>query len=188
MKKSLGAKTLAQPTPVWLVGTYDEHGNPNAMVAAWGGICCSNPPKIAVSLRAATYSHGSILHRLAFTISIPSEAQAAQADFMGITSGRDTDKFARTGLSASRAEHVDAPYIAECPLVIECKLAHVVELGMHTQFIGEILDIKADEAMLDSEGRPDITKLKPLIFCTGTSSYHGVGKLIGKAFSMGKGF
>lgn len=186
MKKSLGAKTLAFPAPVWVVGSYDKDGKPNAMVAAWGGICCSRPPMVSVSLRAATYSHAGIMARRAFTISIPSEAHASEADYLGIASGRDTDKFTRSGLTPKRAENVDAPYVEEFPVVIECRVAHVNELGMHTQFIGEIVDVRADESVLDAEGRPDIEKIRPLIYCTGTSNYHGVGPGLGKAFSIGK--
>lgn len=83
MKKSLGAKTLVYPTPVFVVGTYDKAGKPNAMTASWGGICCSQPPCVAVSLRKATYTHGNILARKAFTISIPSEEYVKQADHFG---------------------------------------------------------------------------------------------------------
>ncbi len=73
MKQSVGAKTLATPTPVWLVGTYDAEGKPNIMTVAWGGICCSTPPCVTVSLRRATYSYAAIEARKAFTVSIPSE-------------------------------------------------------------------------------------------------------------------
>ena len=81
MKNSLGAKTLVYPTPVFVVGTYDKEGKPNVMTASWGGICCSQPPCVAVSLRKATYTHGNILARKAFTISIPSESHVQQADY-----------------------------------------------------------------------------------------------------------
>ena len=88
MKKSLGAKTILYPTPVLGVGTYDLHGKPNVMTAAWGGICCSTPPCVAVSLRKATYSYQNIVHRKAFTISLPSEQYVKDADYFGIASGR----------------------------------------------------------------------------------------------------
>ena len=74
MKKSLGPRTLAFHTPVWVVGVYDKNGKPNAMTAAWAGVCCSKPPCVAVSLRKATYSYGCIVFRRAFTINVPSEA------------------------------------------------------------------------------------------------------------------
>lgn len=186
MKKSLGAKTLVLPTPVWLVGAYDASGKATAMVAAWCGVCCSKPPCLAVSLRAATYTHGCILARKAFTVSLPSERYAAQADYFGMTSGRDADKFAASGLTPARSELVDAPYVAEFPLVVECRVLHVFELGLHTQFVGEIMDVKADEDTLGPDGLPDILKARPLVFDTAGSCYYGMGGRIGKAFSMGK--
>ncbi len=186
MRRSLGAKTLIVPTPTWLVGTYDKQGKPNAMVAAWGGICCSEPPCVAVSLRKATYSYGNLLERRAFTLSVPSQTQMKQADFFGLASGRDIDKFAATGLTAARSELVDAPYVEEFPLVLECKVVQVLELGLHTQFVGEVLDVKADEAVLDESGMPDIQKVLPIIFSPGTRTYHGVGPLLGQAFAVGK--
>jgi flavin reductase (DIM6/NTAB) family NADH-FMN oxidoreductase RutF len=187
MKKSLGAKTLVYPTPVWLVGTYDADGKPNIMTAAWGGICCSMPPCVTVSLRKATYTYDSIVQRKAYTISIPSEAQAKEADYAGLVSGRNTDKFATSKLTPVRSELVDAPYVAEFPVVIECRLLHIFEIGLHTQFIGEVVDVKAEDSTISEKGMPDILKVKPLIFDPGTTSYYGIGGLVGKAFSIGKG-
>ena len=123
MKHSIGAKTLIYPTPTWIVGSYDKQGRPNGMTAAWGGICCSDPPCVAVSLRKATYSYASLLDRKAFTVSVPSQHQVKQADYFGLVSGRDTDKFAATGWTPIRSELVDAPYVQECPLVLECKVS-----------------------------------------------------------------
>jgi flavin reductase (DIM6/NTAB) family NADH-FMN oxidoreductase RutF len=186
MKQSLGGKTLLFPTPVMLVGTYDRSGKPNLMSAAWGGICNSQPPSVAVSLRKATYSYGSIVERRAFTIGIPSEEQMVAADYVGIVSGRDLDKFAEAGLTPVKSDLVDAPYAAEMPLVLECRLLHSFELGLHTQFVGEIVDVKADRSVLGADGLPDILKLKPLIFDTGHRGYYGIGSLLGQAFSVGK--
>ena len=186
MKKSLGAKTLLFPTPDLMVGTYDREGKPNLMNAAWGGICCSQPPCIAVSLRKATYSYAAIVERKAFTIGIPSEARMREADYVGIASGRDVNKFAETGLTAVRSELVDAPYAAEFPFVLECRLLHTLEIGLHTQFVGEIVDVKADSSVLGEDGLPDILKIKPLVFDTAHRGYHGIGPLLGQAFSVGK--
>lgn len=186
MKKSLGAKTLAYTTPVWVIGTYDKDGKPNVMTAAWGGICCSKPPCVTVSLREATYTYGNLKERKAFTVSIPSEPYAKEADYFGIASGRSEDKFRAAGLTPVRSELIDAPFVGEFPIILECKIIQVVEIGLHTQFIGEILDIKADESVLGNDGLPDLTKIKPLVFDPGQRVYHGVGSLIGKAFSMGK--
>lgn len=186
MKKSVGARTIVFPTPVWVVGTYDRFGKPNAMAAAWGGICCSKPPCVAVSLRKATYTYGNIVERKAFTIGVPSEDHARQADYLGLASGKDTDKIAAAGLHAVRSALVDAPYVEEFPLVLECRLLHTIEIGLHTQFVGEILDVKADEAVLGEKGLPDVEKVKPILFEPEANTYHGTGRFLGKAFSIGR--
>ena len=186
MNKSLGAKTLIYPAPVLVVGTYDKAGKPNVMTASWGGICCSQPPCVAVSLRKATYTHGNILARQAFTISIPSEKHVKQADYFGLVTGRNVDKFAATKLTPVKSTLVDAPYVKEFPLVLECKLVQVVELGLHTQFVGEVIDTKADESIIGDGGGIDIKKLKPLVFTPDTQEYYGIGKFVAKVFSAGK--
>ena len=186
MKKSVGARSLLFPTPVLMVGTYDKPGKPNLMNAAWGGICCSQPPCVAVSLRKATHTYAAIVERKAFTVGIACESRIVEADYVGITSGRDVDKFAVSGLTPVRSELVDAPYAAEFPIVLECRLLHVVEIGMHTQFIGEIIDVKADTDVFGEDGHIDIMKVKPLIFDTSHKGYHGVGPLLGQAFFIGK--
>lgn len=186
MKTSLGAKTLLYPTPVLVVGTYDEQGHANAMTAAWGGVCCSQPPCIAVSLRAARASHANIVARGAFTVSLPSEAHVAQADYMGIASGRDHDKFKELGLTPIASDLVDAPYVGEFPVVLECRLVATHELGVHTQFIGEVVDAKVDEALLDDGQKVDVERLRPILFTPDSGLYYGIGDLLGKAYSIGK--
>lgn len=186
MKQSIGAKTLIFPTPVWIVGSYDKDGRPNGMTAAWGGICCSKPPCVYVSLQKSRYSYANIVARQAYTLNVPSEKYAQEADYFGIVSGRTTDKFAATGLTPVKSDVVDAPYIAECPLVLECKLVQTLELGLHTQFIGEVLDVKADEAVLAEGGLPDIEKVAPIVFGPEIRSYHGIGRYLGRAFDIGK--
>jgi flavin reductase (DIM6/NTAB) family NADH-FMN oxidoreductase RutF len=188
MKKSIGAQTIVYPTPVFVVGTYDRGGRANAMTAAWGGICCSSPPCVAVSLRKATYSYSNMVERKAFTISIPSEKYVKEADYFGIASGKKTDKFSVTGLTPVKSDLVDAPYVDEFPFVLECALRHTLEIGLHTQFVGEVLDIKADEAALGDSGFPDIRKIKPMAFAPQSQEYYGIGDFLGKAFSVGKSF
>lgn len=184
MKKSLGPGTLPFPAPVWVIGTYDAEGRPNVMTAAWAGICCSRPPCVAVSLRKATYSYGNIVARQAYTVSIPSEEHARAADYIGLVSGRKEDKFARLGLTPIRSALVDAPYVAEFPVVFECRVLHTVEIGLHTQFIGEVLDVKVDQAVLSADGRhPDPEKAKPFVMIDG---YRGLGSYLGQPFAIGK--
>jgi flavin reductase (DIM6/NTAB) family NADH-FMN oxidoreductase RutF len=162
------------------------NGKPNAMTVAWGGICCSNPPCVSVSLRKATYSYAGIIENKAFTVSIPSENYVKQADYFGIASGRDENKFDCAGLTPVRSDLVPAPYIGEFPFVLECKLLHSLEVGLHTMFVGEIIDIKAEESVLDENGNPDIEKIRPVIYATGNRKYYSIGSNLGKAFSIGK--
>jgi flavin reductase (DIM6/NTAB) family NADH-FMN oxidoreductase RutF len=186
MKKSLGAKTIIYPSPVLIVGTYDKDGRPNAATVAWGGLCCSKPPAVAIALRKVTYSYDSIVEQKAFTVNIPHEKYTTEADYFGLACGKDIDKFAKTGLTPVKSEIVNAPYIDEFPIVLECKLIHTIEIGLHTQFIGEILDVKADEDVLGENGLPAVDKTKPILVCPSDLEYHAVGKYIAKAFEVGK--
>ena len=186
MHISLGTKTLVFPTPVWVVGSYDQEDRPNAMAAAWGGICCSKPPCVYVALQKPRFSYSNIVEKRAYTINVPSEKYVREADYFGIVSGRNTDKFAATGLTPVQSEMVDAPYIAEFPLILECKLIQTVELGLHTQFIGEIIDVKADESVIGANDLPDIEKVQPIVYSPENRIYHGIGNFLGKAFNIGK--
>ena len=164
MKKSFGAATLPFTAPVWCVGSYDSRGRPNIMTIAWGGICCSEPPCVTISLRKATYTYGNIVQRKAYTLSVPSGKNVKEADYFGLVSGRNKDKFKATGLTPKGSDLVDAPYVEEFPMILECILLHQHEIGLHTQFIGEIKDVKIDESMLNDKGRPDVEKICPIVF------------------------
>ncbi len=187
-KRSIGPQTTVGVHPVLIVGCYDTNGRPNAMAVAWGGICSSKPPAVAVSVRPERHTHAGIAARKAFTVSVPSEAQLAEADLFGIASGRDLDKFQATGMTPVRAEHVDAPYVGEFPLVLECRLIATVELGAHTQYVGEIVDAKVDEDCFGEDGRPDLARIRPFLYDAFGLGYHAVGKRIGDAFSAGRRF
>jgi len=186
VKISLGAETIVTTTPVWVVGTYDREGKPNVMTAAWGGVCCSRPPCIYVSLRKATLTYSNIMERKSFTVSIPSETHTKEADYFGLASGKKVDKFSATGLTPVKSDLVDAPYVKEFPLIIECKVIRTVKIGLHTEFIGEIVDVKADSLVLNKKNLPDIKKVNPIIWNPAGMTYHTVGKPTGKAFSIGK--
>ena len=186
MKRSLGAKSLVFPTPVFVIGSYDRKGEPNIMTAAWAGICCSMPPAIGVSLRKATYTYGNIMDRKAFTVNVPSEDMVVEADYFGMVSGRDQDKFAAADLTSVRSDLVDAPYVEECPMVLECRLMQAVEIGLHTQFIGEIVDVKVSEDTLDQKGVCQISKVKPFIYAHDDHNYYSIGRELAKGFDAGK--
>lgn len=186
MKKSFGALTLVYPTPVWVIGTYDKTGKPNAATVAWGGVCSSDPPALAISLRKSRYTYDNIMERNAFTVNVPNAAQVGIADYCGIVSGRNVDKYAAAKITAVKSEIVDAPYIKEFPMIIECKLIGQSEVGIHTHFIGEIMDVKVDESVLNDDGLPDILKVDPVIYAPENRAYHRIGNYLGKAFSIGK--
>ncbi|MBN1319246.1 MAG: flavin reductase family protein [Thermoleophilia bacterium] len=186
MKTSLGPKPMAYPAPVYVVGTYDAEGRPNVMTVAWGGICCSKPPCVSISVRKATYTYSNLMERKAFTISLPSRDDVVAADYFGIASGRDVDKFAAAGLTPVRSDLVDAPYVGEFPMALECKIVHVAELGLHTLFVGEILDVKVDDACLNTDGKVVAELVRPFTWASPDNTYYALGDGLGKGFAVGK--
>ncbi|WP_292518906.1 flavin reductase family protein [Methanoculleus sp.] len=185
-KQSIGPRTLLYPHPDLIIGTYGSDGRPDVMAAAWGGICSSRPPAVAVSIQKVRQTYENLMREREFTISIPSVDYVREADYFGIVSGRDTDKFAATGLTPVKSDLVNAPYVGEFPVVLECRLLQTVEIGMHTQFIGEILDVKVDESVLGEDGKPDIEKVRPFAYDSMRQEYYGSGSVLAKAFSVGK--
>lgn len=186
MKRSLGPDTLVFPAPVFIVGSYNSQKHPNLMAVAWGGICSSVPPSIGISIREATYTYENIICSKAFTVNIPSISQVKKADYMGIYSGRNINKFTSTGLTPIESDFVNAPYVEEFLVNLECRLIHMFDLGLHKQFVGEILNVRADESVLDESEKIDITKLEPIIFAPGKSAYYSTGTFLGQAFSIGR--
>jgi flavin reductase (DIM6/NTAB) family NADH-FMN oxidoreductase RutF len=186
MKQSLPAQTILLPSPVLIIGSYDENGNANMMNAAWGGIASSSPPCISVSIREATLTYHNIKKNAAFTVNIPSEKYFAEADFVGMVTGRECDKFDLTHLTAEKSRLVNAPIVVEFPYSLECKLIKQVDVGSHTMFIGEIVGLVADHDVLNLRRLPDIEKVKPILFGSfGSMAYYGIGKKIGNAFDVG---
>ncbi len=177
-KKSLGVRSEVYPKPAFVIGSYDEEGKPNIMTAAWAGICNSDPLSIAVSMRPATYSYGNVTTSKSFTVNVPSSEMTRYVDYAGRFSGRDVNKFEETGLTPVKGEFVNAPYVKEFPIVIECELTEYHDLGSHRQFIGKVIDVKVDEAILNAEGRVDVNLLNPLIY--GGGRYYETGPFIAK--------
>lgn len=188
MKKSLGAKAVVYPAPVFVVGSYDREGKPDAATASWGGICCSQPPCVAVSFRNTTRSYENIMKRKAFTISIPSEQHLKAVDYLGLISAKTQalDKWAETKLTPEKSHLVDAPYVKEFGIVLECKVIDIAEIGIYAQFVGEILDVQADSSLMGVGGAVDLRKLKPLVYSPDSQEYFGVGQRLGQVCSPGK--
>ncbi|MDR1796896.1 MAG: flavin reductase family protein [Clostridiales Family XIII bacterium] len=184
MKKSIGAQPATFPNPVFIVGTYGKDGAPDVATFAWGGTAASDPPALSVSVRPSRLTYENLLLKKAFTVSLPSAQYAAEADYFGIVSGRDADKFAKTGLTPVRAEFVDAPYVEEFPVNIECVVTQSLELGSHVLFVGEIKDIKVDEALAAAGANPWADG-KVITFGANVNQYLAPGEEAAKAFSAG---
>jgi len=137
-----------------------------------------------VALRKATYTYGNIVKRKAFTVNIPSEEFAPETAYFGSVSGRDVDKLSVTGLTAVKSELVDAPYLKEFPLVAECRLRDTYEVGLHTMFIGEIVDVKASPSVLDPDGKVDVELMRPFVFGTGKGTFYALGRALGTTASL----
>ena len=144
------------------------------------------PPCLAVSLRRSSWTSRALQQRDAFTVSIPDRRMVGQADFVGLVSGRVEDKFHALGLTPLPGEHVDAPFVAECPVVLELLLRHTLELGSHIQFVGEIMDVKVRRDCLTPEGLPDFSRIDALSFAPLTKEYYGTGEFVARAFAVGK--
>jgi flavin reductase (DIM6/NTAB) family NADH-FMN oxidoreductase RutF len=186
MKLSLPAQPLLLPSPVLIIGTYGSNSRPNIMTAAWGGITSSKPPCISVSLREATQSYHNIKETGAFTVNIPSEKYYKEADYVGMVSGKEHDKFKETRLTAEKSKHVNAPIVKEFPYALECKLERQVDLGLHTMFIGEIIGMVADSQVLNPKQLPDIEKVRPMLWGSfGSMAYYNIGNKLGDSFSVG---
>ena len=186
MKISLGAETLALPSPVWVVGSYGANEQPNIMVVAWGGICCTDPPCVAISIKKTRATYANIIEHNAFTISIPSKQYLVETDYVGIVSGLTTDKFSTSGLTAVKSKIIDAPYVQEFPLVLECKLLHALNIGLHTQFIGMIMDVKAEAFVIGDNGLPIAGKIDPIISSASETAYYSLGEYLDQAYLPGK--
>ena len=183
MKKvKLGPQTLLYPTPAVLVGAQVK-GKPNFMTAAWCGIAASTPPAISVALRPARFTIEGILANNTFSINIPSAHMAEKVDYCGIYSGHKIDKSKIFEVEYGKLD--SAPLIQECPVNLECNVAHSLDLGSHVLIIGEIMEtyINAD-CMTDEKADP--AKIDPLIYTTGIRQYQRLGEIVGRAWSIGK--
>ena len=182
MRKNFGAKTWLYPMPVLIVGSYDENGIPNAMNAAWGGVYDTN--LIMVCLADEHRTTENIKKSGAFTVSFATVETLSACDYVGIVSANDvSDKLARAGFSTVKSEFVNAPIISELPMTLECKLLKFNEDGI---CIGEIVNVSADESILDENGKIDAKKLDPIIYDSVSHAYWSFGEKVGKAFSEGK--
>jgi len=182
MRKNFGAKPILYPQPVFIIATYDEDGTPDAMNAAWGGISEEN--EITICLSASHKTTKNILARGAFTVSMATADHVAACDYVGIVSANDIpDKLARAGFHTTKSKFVDAPLIDELPMAVECKLISYDENTC--RLIGEIVNVCADESILNEKGKVDPAKLRPITFDPMNNDYLVLGDKVGNAFGDG---
>lgn len=182
MRKDFGKKTWLYPMPVLIIGTYDENGKANAMNAAWGGIYDTG--LVMVCLADEHKTTENIKKTGAFTVSFATAKTVVPCDYVGIVSANDEpNKLEKAGFHAIRSEHVNAPIIEELPMTVECKLVKFNEDGI---CVGEIVNVSADESVLDEKGKIDAKKLDPIIYDSATHAYFSFGERVGQAFSDGK--
>ena len=182
MRKNFGAKPWTYPQPVFILAAYGEDGTPNAMNAAWGGI--SEEKELSLCISAGHKTTADILARRAFTVSMATVEQVVACDYVGVESGNKVpNKLEKAGWHTTRSVFVDAPLIDELPMAVECRLVSY-DPG-HCRLVGEIVNVSADESVLDEDGRIDPDKLHPITFDPIHSAYRRLGEKVGNAFRDG---
>ena len=182
MRKNFGAKTMCYPMPVYIIGTYNADGTPNAMNAAWGGI--SEEAEISICVDSEHKTAENILARKAFTVSMATAKSVTACDYVGLVSGnKEPDKFAKAGFHATKSEFVDAPLIDELPMALECEL--ICYDPDSCRRVGRIVNVCADESILSDSGKVDVAKLQPITYDSMNHQYLLLGETVGRAFHDG---
>lgn len=185
MHKNFGPRTWFFPMSVLIIGTYDEQGRPNAMNAAWAGTWDAKHIMISLGHHATTEN---IDRTGEFTVAFATQAEAVACDYVGIASAKKVpNKIEKTGWKATKGEYVNAPVFDKLPLTLECRVAKKIdesETGYY--LVGEIVNVRADEDILGKDGKPDFTKLQPIIFDPIHNYYYGIGEQVGNAFRDGQ--
>lgn len=185
MKKELQPAPYLAPMPVLMINTYNDDGSVDVMNMAWGGVCAQDQVELNIGERHKTSAN--IARRKAFTLSVADVAHVKEADFFGIASGNTMeDKFERSGLTASKSEKVDAPVVNEFPITLECEVVFDGMSEGHHRVVGKVVGILAEESVLDADGKPDITKVRPLTFDQFHNGYYALGEKAGEAWGTGR--
>ena len=182
MRKNFGAKPWTYPQPVLILATYGSDGTADAMNAAWGGI--SEADEISICISEEHKTTANILDRKAFTVSMATVEQMVACDYVGIVSGNNVaNKLEKTGWHTTKSEFVDAPLIDELPMAVECRLVSYDPESC--RLVGEIVNVSADESVLDEAGKIDPEKLRPITFDPIHNAYRVLGEKVGNAFRDG---
>ena len=182
MRKNFGAKAMCYPMPVFIIGTYNADGTPNAMNAAWGGI--SEETEITICVDNTHKTAENLLARKAFTVSMATARMMTACAYVGIVSGtKEPEKFAKAGFHATKSELVDAPLIDELPMALECELLSYDEETC--RLVGRIVNVCVDESVLGENGKVDVAKLAPITYDPVNHAYLVLGEKVGQAFHDG---
>ena len=181
-KIKFGPQTLLYPMPAVLVGANIIE-KPNFMTAAWCAIAAHKPPAVSVAIRKERYTLEGVKENGTFSINVPSSDMVKKTDYCGVYSGKKNDK--SQIFKTFYGELETAPLIQECPLNLESKVIHYLDLGSHTLVVGEIIETYLSEDCL-TDGKTDPEKIDPLIYTSGTLKYYRLGEDIGSAFKIGK--
>ena len=179
------------PSPAVIVSAYDENGNADACTLAFASMCSHFPPclMIAINSTAKRKTLKDILEKKEFVLGFPDINQIAETDYLGIVSGYDEDKIKKVSWTVTPSENIDAPVINELKLSVECKVVNIVDdVGSHTQITGEIINIIADEDILDDSGKISLKLLKPIVYDDVLYDYLEVGNKKNDAFNVGLKF
>ena len=169
---------MLYPIPAVLVSVADKNGRTNVFTASWVGTVCSDPPMVSVSVRPERYSYHMIEETGEFVVNLTTKRLSRAADYCGVRSGRDENKWERAGLTPIKGTKVLAPCVKESPVNIECRVARKIALGTHDMFIGTVEAVLVDEAYMDEKNTFHLEKADPVIYSHGT--YYGLGEAIGK--------
>ena len=184
MKKDLGVQPYLFPMPTYMIGTYNEDDSVDVMMMAWGGIC--DMKMVALNLEEDHKTVANLKNRMAFTLAIPGTDTLVESDYLGLVSAnKDPEKFKHTGLHAYKSANVDAPVIEEYPLTLECKVVEIQQQPYGLRVLGEIVNVLADEKVLDEKGKVDAGALHAFTFDQMRSGYYAVGEKIGMAWNAG---
>lgn len=184
MTKNFHAKPYLFPMPTYMIGTYNEDDTVDVMMMAWGGICAED--MVALNLEAEHKTVANIESRKAFTLAVPGTDTLRESDFFGIaTANKMADKFERSGLHAVRSERVDAPVITEYPITLECQVIEMQSQPYGLRVLGKIVNVIADEKVLDGAGNIDASKIHAFAFYQMQNGYYAIGEKVGQAWHSG---
>lgn len=178
MKKELWKPgNMLYPLPAVMVSCREGDKTPNIITVAWTGTVCTNPAMVYISVRPERYSYDMIKNSGEFVINLTTKKLTSAVDFCGVRSGRDVDKFKELHLTPISGDKVNAPYIEECPVNIECKVKQIIELGSHHMFLGMVEGVHVDRQFLDEKGRFNLNKSELIVYSHG--EYFDLGEKLG---------